>query len=356
MISPDQIVFATHDIHPNPVIGKPHIPGGCGWYRCFLPMSVIGASTMGYPAYTSGRGFGVKVGTNKARFGYKTAVLKLLMERNVAFQIGEAQKVGQRIVIDLDDWYEDIPTGNLANIMTSSERSKVRNRDAYMESIPLADTITVATPFLLERYSEIHPDVRMVRNGVYLPQFIKRRTLNIKPVVGWCGAVPWKLNDLEQLNVWLPDFLTEHDLMFHHSGAMEGLKTFSQASGVPPERITTLPLAPIDTFGALFPPIDIGIIPLQVDHDFNRAKSFIRGLEMAASGVPFIASPTDEYKVLAGDGIGRLANTPDEWVAECTRLLDFTTRKKDVARNYAGVRERHTIQARKAEWQAALLD
>jgi glycosyltransferase involved in cell wall biosynthesis len=66
---------------------------------------------------------------------------------------------------------------------------------------------------------------------------------------------------------------------------------------------------------------DIGLAPL-VDNRFNRSKSFIKILEYAALGVPFIASPVGPYADHVVDGVtGFLASTPDEWAERLDQLI-----------------------------------
>ena len=69
--------------------------------------------------------------------------------------------------------------------------------------------------------------------------------------------------------------------------------------------------------------LDVGLVPL-ADNAFNRAKTWLKGMEYAALGVPFVASPRAEYLRLgyevmptvrlAGDGAG-------PWREQLTFLL-----------------------------------
>jgi hypothetical protein len=99
---------------------------------------------------------------------------------------------------------------------------------------------------------------------------------------------------------------------------------------------------------------DIGIVPLN-DIPFNHAKSSIKGLEYASSGIPFVAQGLPEYQRLADMGVGRVANTPDEWRTHMTELLAFKTRKRDAAMNLAMLKRYHSVQAEAHEWIKALL-
>jgi hypothetical protein len=55
--------------------------------------------------------------------------------------------------------------------------------------------------------------------------------------------------------------------------------------------------------------------------DFNDAKSFIKGLEYSAAGVPFISEDMEEYSYLYNEyGIGRVAKTEDQWLSHLEDL------------------------------------
>ena len=103
----------------------------------------------------------------------------------------------------------------------------------------------------------------------------------------------------------------------------------------------------------MFPPLDIGLVPLN-DVEFNHAKSYIKGLEYAAAGVPFICSYSPEYQVLADAGVGRLAKTPEEWTYHLTELLDPQMRKDEAMVNYEIVKEKFSMEVRGAEWNEVM--
>lgn len=341
------IGFVTRDyngIFPN------IIPAGCAFYRCLLPMSVSGQQArMGMPAWDPTKGFGIRDSEQTAVFGFRTIVLKLIMDRWAPTQIDIAKSLGQRIIIDLDDFHEGLTPANIAYDLTHPDKNKRANREYYAQTIDKADTLVVSTPFLHDHYSQTHPDVRMVRNGVKMDMF-QRRTQAKKPVIGWAGATQYRNNDLEQLREWLPAFLDEHDLMFHHAGHDPEAPSFADIVGIPEWRVTTTPIVFIHEYPStlLF---DIGIVPLN-DIPFNHAKSNIKGLEYAASGIPFVASALPEYRILAETGVALLAETSEQWVHQLTSLLDFKQRKRAAAINHKLVKKDWTIEARAKEWQA----
>ena len=325
------------------------VPGGCGYYRCVLPMLVCGQrSHAGRMAWDPIRGFGVRDTETTGVFGFNTVMLKLVMDRGTPKQIEIAQSLGQRIVVDVDDYYQGLTPSNAAYEMTNPETNKRRNRDIYNEVIEAADIVTVSTPFLLDHYKAKRENVYLVRNGVNARQFHRRPLSSSKPVIGWTGSTSYRNNDLEQLREWLPDFLEEHDLMFHHAGHSDNGPTFHHVTGVNPNRIRTSPILPITHYPDAFQ-FDIGIVPL-ADIPFNHAKSNIKGLEYAANGIPFVASDLPEYRLLHEDGVGHIAKTANDWRAQMTYFLDYNNRKKESARIRDVTSQNWSIEARAKEW------
>ena len=344
------VAFITNDF--TDLGNGTEVPGGCAYYRCSLPMFASGQPAMlGRPAFHPDYGFGIKETKDRAVFQFDTAVLKLIMFRWTPRQIEVAQSLGQRIVVDVDDAYDFLPEVNQAWAMTHPDKNKVMNRDHYRRVIDAADTLVVSTPFLADYHSD-HRDVRMIRNGVYPDMFPVKHQAD-KPVIGWVGAIPFRGGDLETMRDWLPGFLDEHDLKFHHSGdlSMVGHPYLADVVGLFDERVTYTPQVPIDQYQQLFQWFDICLVPLS-DIPFNHAKSCIKGLEYAAAGIPFVAAATPEYEYLASTGVGRVARTGDEWVGHLTELLDVRVRRREAAENRRLVRELHSIQAREPEWQA----
>ena len=340
--------FITYDLNTSV---SPPIPGGCSFYRQLLPMSTITdtQTLMGLPAWEAESGFGIKHGAQRASFGFDTIVMKALMGRNTAHQIRLAQDAGQRIVVDVDDFYDGLAPSNVAYKFTDPSHNKLMNREFFRDVIEACDIVSVSTPFLYDYYSQTHPDVRLVRNGIDLRFFEKRKVRNVqKPVLGWVGAIPWRSEDIETLRSWLPMFLVKHDLMFHHSGHRDDYPSFAELAGIDPARVTTSPQMPIFQYFQEAFCFDIGIVPLN-DIPFNHAKSNIKGLEYAAAGIPFVAQALPEYQRLAGDGIGRVAVTPEEWVSHLEELLDYKTRKREAATNHALLTQ-HVMSERDWSW------
>jgi hypothetical protein len=341
--------FITEDL--TPWDGTWH-PGGCAFYRQMLPKNAAGDYSMfGKPAWSAEYGYGVNYQEGMALFGFDTVVLKQVMARWTPDQMRRAQELGQRLIVDIDDAYDHLHEANRAHKATDPSVNKIHNRNYLREVIMQADVVTVSTPFLLNYYQQQGVrDVRMIRNGIAPHMFKARKVRNRRPVVGWVGATGWRSNDMEILAGWFGDWLVEHDLMFHHSGHEDKFPAVADLARIPADRVTTSPMQDIGQYPSMFT-FDIGIVPMD-DIPFNHAKSNLKGLEYAASGIPFVASKTPEYQHLFDDGVGRVAGTPDEWRDQLTALLDYPTRKREAARNRHRVMQLHTIVQRAPEWAA----
>lgn len=325
-------------------------PGGCSYYRCMLPMNTLKGhkAVFGPPAFTAEHGFGVRTSKDIAEFGFDVVVMKMMMYRWVPSHIRIAQELGQKIIVDVDDHYDGLHEANIAHKMTDPETNKIANRDHLRSVIQAADLLTVSTPFLEEYYRPLVNEVVTVRNGINPQQFPKRDVKNRKPVIGWAGAMGWRSNDAETAVPWLGEFLDEHDLMFHHAGHMDDMPAFAEAAQVDPDRMILKPMRPLHRYHEMLD-FDIGVVLLS-EIDFNRAKSTIKGLEYAASNIPFVAQGLPEYALLAHEGVGRVANSADEWKGHLLELLDYKTRKREAAVQRNLVFKDHSIAARAAEW------
>lgn len=308
---------------------------------------------LGFPGFTQDKGFGLIIQDGKIIHGWDIIVFKLLMQREVLEYMPRAKELGQKIVVDVDDWFDGLSPSNRAYEATDPKKNPNNNREVYSEIIMRADAVITSTPFLYEYYSAKRSNVYMVRNGIDIERWKPRRiTQNHRIKIGWVGATPWRSNDLEELSTFMGPYLQSRRMMFHHSGHTgNGAPTAASQLKIPTSLARTMPLVPIGSYPKLFEPIDIGVVPLS-DVKFNHAKSFIKGLEYAAAGVPFVSSYSPEYEYLAKEGeIGRVAYTDDDWVYHFDELRDRQMRIDEVSHNLERLKD-FTMSARGPEWDS----
>jgi glycosyltransferase involved in cell wall biosynthesis len=352
---------------PKPTIGfltydwsfsiKPIQPNGCAWYRCYLPMQELKKdkyeSGMGMPGFSEDHGFGILIPDNKAIHGWDIVVLKLIMLERVVEQVDKAIELGQKVVVDLDDHMEGLHKDNLAHKMTSPEKNPKNNREHYFSIIEKATALITSTPFLKDFYQKKYPNkpIYLVRNGIDLDRWkVRNDHSGYLPTFGWVGATPWRSNDLEILSPYFGKFIKEKKCRFHHSGSIINAPGVDKKIEIDKKIFTHEPMKPINGYPNMFRKIDIGIVPL-ADLDFNHAKSFIKGLEYAAAGIPFIASPSPEYRYLAEHGVGRIASNPEEWMIHAEELINPKTRKEERLKNREIVKEKFSMKARASDWE-----
>lgn len=334
-------------------------PNGCAWYRCMLPMFELRKhgwdAGIGMPGWNDKHGFGMLLPDKGAIHGWDILVLKLIMLKSVADKIDEAKAMGQKIVVDIDDWFDGLEKSNMAYQITDPTHNPVSNREHYRTIIDKADALITSTPFLYDYYSKTHDNVFMVRNGIDAARWFKKNDhVGSMPTVGWVGATPWRSKDLELMRTkGFGAWLDRNRLAWHHSGHVTGsAEAWKQAGVYETTKHTQQGMAPISQYPNLFKKIDIGIVPLS-DVGFNHAKSYIKGLEYAAAGVPFVASNLPEYQLLADAGVGRVADSAKEWQENLSLLIDPKQRKEDRERNLAGI-EQFSMDVTGLEWDRVM--
>lgn len=333
--------------------GRPE-PNGCTWYRMVLPAREVqkhGWETgIGHPRMSPDVGIGLAYEDGMLT-GWDVSVFKLLMHQAVPGLLRMMRERGERVIVDVDDFHFGLHEENVAFNATNPHKNADNNRMHYEAGIRAADTVTVSTQFLADFYEARCRDVRLIRNAIDAERFHIVEQPE-EPVFGWVGGTLWRSHDVELLAEWMPDFVKDYGVSVHHSGHIPGDgRHFAARAGL--RRVQTLPMCLVKDYPRLLEPISVGLVPL-VRNDFNEAKSHLKGLEYAAAGIPFIASPTLEYQILAEAGVGRLASTPDEWRDHATELLDPAVRRAEADRNRAIVSEQFHISKKGEAWSTAL--
>jgi hypothetical protein len=354
------IAFLTLDwaVGTNPLE-----PNGCAWYRCYLPMLELQKFGwevgMAPPEYHPKHGFGAFFSKEEIVYGWDIVVLKLIMMKSAADIIENKNLYKQKIVVDIDDYYEGLSETNVAYHTTSPEKNEDVNREHYWRIIENADYLITSTQFLYDFYTKEKgfDNVFLVRNAIDIDRWSKKGDhARWLPTIGWVGATPWRSRDLETLSPWFGQFLENNHLPFHHSGHIEAknIPTAMQQLGVlSSTKITKQARAPLSKYPQLFRKFDIGIVPLN-NIPFNHAKSTIKGLEYAAAGIPFVASYSPEYALLESQGIGRVASSSAEWQFHLEEMLNPKKRKEEIEKNYEGIKSFHTMGVRGKDWNTTM--
>jgi glycosyltransferase involved in cell wall biosynthesis len=99
--------------------------------------------------------------------------------------------------------------------------------------------------------------------------------------------------------------------------------------------------------------LDVGMIPL-APTSFNSSKSRLKGVEYMAVGVPWVASPREEYRRLHREaGCGLLADTPKDWYSKLKLLMDDDVMRKEQREAGREYMKTQTYQANAWRWMDA---
>jgi glycosyltransferase involved in cell wall biosynthesis len=334
--------------------------GGCGHYRVIWPGEAL--QQFGYdvdivlpadPRSSIGAQLDLVAGlaTKRKHLHSLTAVpdcdvmvIQRPLERLQVEAIPHLQAAGVAVVVELDDDFSCIEPDNLAFWAANPKRSPERNFLHLQRACALADWVTVTTPALAERYAR-HGRVSVLPNCVPASYLAIQRNYAEPMRIGWSGSTDTHPNDLQVTRGAVAAAVAEVGGKFHVVG--DG-KLVGHNLGLP-QVAHTGGFLHLSRYPEGMAMIDVGIVPL-VDTAFNRAKSWLKGLEFAAVGTPFVATPTPEYVRLNGLGAGVLAARPRDWRSHLVRLATDRGFHAEQAAAGRRVAARHTVENNAGRW------
>lgn len=263
-----------------------------------------------------------------------------------------------RLVVDLDDDFRHLPRWHPAfHLAEGKPDGKQRHVHWVEKTLEVADLVTVATDSLADSYADYGPVV--LRNRLHW-----RLWQHVTPAyqqawrrvrVGWMGGVEWRKADLDVLRGVIGPWLQDHpDVEFVAAGDQR----VHDLLGVPKGQRVTTARVPFRNNDLPYTTatMDVGLVPL-ARNKFNESKSYLKGLEYAACGIPCIATPTHEYKLWVQNGVnGLLAAKPAEWRAALDELVADTELRHRMGRAARLKAQANSYDLHIHEWEAAYRD
>lgn len=335
------------------VLGLAADTGGCGFYRLRAPAEAlqrmgvdvtiqdgINADAVNYP---DGR-----IQVNELHTDADLIIVQRPLDHSLTRVIEQAHRQGIATIVELDDDFSSVHRNNAAYDAVNGKNEYSGPKWVDMAA-SIADHVTVSTP-QLTKYAR-HGRSSVLRNCV--PDSIFGFTPDTRdfgnPRVGWTGSVQTHPDDLQQTKRNVATFLKNNGLDFTVIGDGEFVATnLNLEKGT---NVYSTGWVPIENYyDALATHMDIGIVPLEMS-PFNEAKSALKGLEYAALGIPFVASPTREYLRMEAHGIGKIAKTPGDWNKHLQRMLDRTSETERIARESRDrIKAEHTYSVNAPQW------
>jgi glycosyltransferase involved in cell wall biosynthesis len=258
--------------------------------------------------------------------------------------IEQYQRMGVAVVVDVDDDLRAVHPQNAAYPLHAGLVHPDVHAKFTARCCALADLVTVSTPALAERYGA-HGRVAVLPNAVPAA-ILDYPSLSDGHTIGWAGRVATHPGDLEVTRGGVGEALD--DWRFEVIGEAAGVR---EALGLPGEPDETPWIESVEDYHLALGRLTVGIVPLG-NTAFNAAKSWLKGLEMAARGVPFVASPRVEYSAL---GLGILAaDRSRNWRSAVRQLIaDESLRYEMAEQGREVVRSRHLYETRGPDWTEA---
>jgi glycosyltransferase involved in cell wall biosynthesis len=274
-------------------------------------------------------------------------VLQRITHRQIAQAVPMLRAQGVAVVVDMDDDLTCIHPANIAWTAMHPRRGVGNAAHSWHHATQAcldATFVTVSTPALLRTYA---PHGR----GQVLANCVPSRYLDVphadSPVIGWGGSVHSHPDDLQAVGSSVARLVREGH-QFSVVGEGIGVRQAIGLDADPPASgLVDLPQWP----NALAD-LGIGIVPLS-DTRFNRGKSWLKGLEYMAAGVPWVASPRAEYRRLHALGVGLLADKPRDWYRHLKALATDEQRRRDMSAAGRAVAADLTIESRAWMWAEA---
>jgi glycosyltransferase involved in cell wall biosynthesis len=334
------------------VLGLAADSGGCGFYRMRAPAKE--AALLGVDV-TIEEGISVVatkdenwlVQVSEVHTDADLIVFQRPLDNSMTAVLKQAKRQGIATIVEIDD---DFSTVHESNVAHSAMHGKESGHQWVSAAAAEADMVTVSTPQLAKyarhgRYSVLR---NCVPESIFDTVYEKSDTLTW-PRIGWTGTVQTHPNDLQETKGRLKDVLLSRGLPFAVVGDGTYVsRNLGLAKETPVYATGWVELDAYYQYVASF--IDIGIVPLELS-TFNQAKSGLKGLEYAALGIPFVASPTREYELLEVNGIGKTAKSPGDWAKHIQRMIDRPAETERVANEARDrIRAEHTYSVAAPKW------
>jgi hypothetical protein len=227
------------------------------------------------------------------------------------------------VIVDMDDDMSTIHSGNAAfQLYRHRSASPFSWKYAY-ESCKKATLVTTSTAALQKVYAK-HGRGMVIDN--YVPEAYLNYPKFETGCFGWAGTMKSHPDDPQVMGNAIQKLETE-GYMFSVVGDGIGVKQALKLNADPPASgFVSL----IDWASRIADSMDVGLAPLSAT-SFNTSKSRLKGIEMSAVGVPWVASPRSEYRRLVKEsGAGLLAETPKEWYQKIKLLMDDEVLRKEL--------------------------
>lgn len=328
--------------------------GGCGYFRMIWPAEALVAQghnvKIVYPDQRWDVGVKLHPRTGEVLDAFcpedaDVIVLQRITHQYMARAVELYRKRGVAVVIDIDDDLTAIDPRNPASVPLSDKH----NWNNLKTAAKHASLVTVSSTALMTRYGA-HGRTR------YLPNYLPDHYFGIdridSPVVGWPASLHSHPGDPAAVGGALNRLDTEVQLL---GRTKLDVAAYRRAFNLRRDPQLIKPVDPED-WPKLVASLGVGIAPL-ADTKFNAAKSWLKPMELAACGVPWVGSPRAEYvKFRDQTGVGWLAKNPAQWYRHLNELVRHEQLRVEESAKGRAAAEAYRITDHAWRWAEAWSD
>jgi len=352
------------------IFGFEKSQSGCDWYRIKQPLIQIRAHKAAeVRLFHKGNDFdwfGSQEAAEKLEKDLEWAdvlFVPRLSEPKFVAVLKQFQKMGKKVVSEWDDnfmkvnplthqygyfgleEYSEIVNGEKIEVWKDGKNIDLainrENMQLLKEGLSISDMVLTTGEDIAEAFKPFNPNVRICPNSVDINFWEKLPLQSHKGIrMGWFGG-DTHYHDWLMIAPILKPFMDANPSV---TLVIMGGKYDGTLKGIDPRRIEHHPFVDIQAYPykSAILDLDFAIIPL-VDTEFNRCKSPIKWLEMAALEVPSVTSYVRPYAqmmdLVKDNGIFVEGNSLDGWFEAMTQMA-----KSPFLRMEMGSKARKTVK------------
>lgn len=335
------------------VVVYPSDGSGSGLYRLTWPGKAVAAT--GKPVTVMPRSPQITVDQYGKIHGVNVGSAKVVIfQRPGNYQFTQVipilQEQGIRVIVDMDDSLSTIHPRNAAFKSYDPRVNRNMNWMHAAKACELADLVTVTTAALSEEYGFGH--------GIIIPNHVPESYLKVQrpsnevPIIVWAGWTSTHPDDLSVTHGMINQVLIDTGAKFAAFGDTNIFRDLKIRYQPPYENwgFTSIPDYPKTLVNA-----DIGLVPLRKS-DFNRKKSWLKGLEYASLGIVPVVTPTEDYQKLIDLGAAIPAESPKDWYDRVRELVIDNDYRLEMSQKVRAIAADLTIEGNTDKWWSAWSD
>jgi hypothetical protein len=257
------------------------------------------------------------------------------------------RKAGIAVLVDMDDDMSTLAKTHIAYDTYSTRSGSDFSWRNALESCKVATFVTTSTSELQRIYAS-HGRGMVLDN--YVPEvYLDMDEPKPEPGFGWAGTTASHPDDLQVCGTAVAKLQGEG----HKFSVVGDGKQVTSLLRLKSEPHVTGGVGLADWARTIQATLQVGMVPLAPTR-FNTSKSRLKGIEYMAGGIPWVASPRQEYRRLTREsGCGLLADTPKDWYRQLKLLLtDDVLRKEQTEKGLEFMKDQ-TYQAQAWRWAEA---